>query len=179
MKENDLGKLTSEELISNISPSSPVVKELVRRGVFKNKNHVGNLGEYYAVKFYNKTDNKIYIKTKDLPNLTIASQNTKNVNALGINGKKYNIKCITSSTGTTGSFWKPKSIDKNEKIFDYLVIVTLDSSWQVDRILELTWEDFMKNKKFNSRMENYAVSVTNKLINKFTIIYKKSKAQIV
>ena len=60
MKENDLGKLTSEELISNISPSSPVVKELVRRGVFKNKNHVGNLGEYYAVKFYNKTDNKIY-----------------------------------------------------------------------------------------------------------------------
>ena len=40
-------------------------------------------------------------------------------------------------------------------------------------ILELTWDDFFKFKKFNKRMNNYNISVTNKLIEEVKIVYGK------
>ena len=40
-------------------------------------------------------------------------------------------------------------------------------------ILELTWEDFFKHKKFNKRMNNYNISLINKLIDAVKIVYEK------
>jgi hypothetical protein len=40
-------------------------------------------------------------------------------------------------------------------------------------ILELTWEDFFKHKKYNKRMNNYNISLTNKLIDAVKIVYEK------
>jgi len=53
-----------------ISPSSDVVKELKNRKIIRTKNIVGEIGEYYAIKFYNKL--------KNLPNLTLAPPGVKN-----------------------------------------------------------------------------------------------------
>ena len=113
MSSNNLNHLTVEELVKLISPSSEVMKELKKRNVLRTKNIVGELGEYYAVKFYNKVDTKIYKISKKLPNLTMAGETTKNVDALSRDGKIYSIKCVSSSNGTTGSFWDPESIRQN------------------------------------------------------------------
>ena len=169
----DLKNLSVEELLKLISPSSDVIQELRARDVLRTKNIVGEAGEYYAIKFYNKVDTKFYEVSKKLPNLTLAGKTTKNVDALSRDGKIYSIKCVSSSNGTTGSFWNPDGIRNNEKTFDYLVIVILDEEYGVDKILELSWEDFMKYKSFNKRMNNFNISVTKKLTDKFKVIYKK------
>ena len=169
----DLKNLSVEELLKLISPSSDVIQELRARDVLRTKNIVGEAGEYYAIKFYNKVDTKLYKVIKQLPNLTLAGKTTKNVDALSRDGKIYSIKCVSSSNGTTGSFWNPDGIRNNEKTFDYLVIVILDEEYGVDKILELSWEDFMKYKSFNKRMNNFNISVTKKLTDKFKIIFKK------
>lgn len=171
--KEDLEKLSVEELAFFLSPSSDVVKELKSRGVLRTKNIVGELGEYYAIKLYNKIDNNFFEYAKKLPNLLLASETTKNVDALSREGKIYSIKCISSSKGTTGSFWDPESIKANNKTFDYLIIVILDQRFDVDKILELSWDDFYLYKKFNKRMNNFNISVTKKIIEKFTVISKK------
>ena len=166
--------LTVNELVKQLSPSSPVVEELTRRGVIRNRNYTGNIGEYFAIQFFNNIDTEIYTKTKDLPKLFKSDENSQDIDAKDENGKEYSIKTITKPTGTTGSFWNPESIENNEAKFSYLLIVILDKGFQVDKILELTWENFMKNKKYNKRMRNYNISVTNKLVEEFKIIFKKN-----
>ena len=41
-------------------------------------------------------------------------------------------------------------------------------------ILELTWDDFFEYKKFNKRMNNFNISLTNKLINSVKLIYENN-----
>jgi len=162
---SDLKNLSDEALMQLISPSSDVVKELKNRKIIRTKNIVGEIGEYYAIKFYNKL--------KNLPNLTLAPPGVKNIDALSIDGEIYSIKCISSLSGTTGSFWDPESIEKNNQKFHFLIIVILDENYGVEKILELTWEDFMKYKKYNKRMNNYNISITKTIINQVKIIYEK------
>ena len=139
-----------------------------RREVLRTKNIVGELGEYYAVDFY--------VNNSRLPNLSIAPPGVQNVDALSRNGEMYSIKAVTSRNGTTGSFWDPDSINKNEKKFQYLLIVILDDAYSLDMIIELTWEDFFEHKKYNKRMNNFNISLTKKLISSVKIVYEKEHA---
>ena len=157
--------LSVSELAKFVSPSSPAHTELKRRGILRTKNVAGDLGEHYAIEHY--TNNS------KLPSLSIVPVTVKNVDALSRNGETYNIKTVSSRKGTTGSFWDQESIKKNEKKFDYLLIVILDQSFSLDMILELSWEDFIKHKKFNKRMNNYNISITNTLIDEVKIVYEK------
>ena len=97
----------------------------------------------------------------------------KNIDVLSRKGERYSIKTITSRKGTTGSFWNPDSIMNNNKTFEYLIICVLDGNYNLDLILELTWEQFIEFKRFNKRMNNFQVGVTKKLIDSVTIIYEK------
>jgi len=55
---------STEELAKLISPSSEAYIELVNRGVLRTKNVVGELGEYFAVNYFNNNPK--------LPNLSFA-----------------------------------------------------------------------------------------------------------
>ena len=105
-------KLNINELAKLISPSSDAFIELKERGVLRTKNVVGELGEFYAVDFFNNNSK--------LPNLSFAPPGVQNIEALSRNGEIYSIKTVSSRSGTTGSFWDPDSIRRNEKKFDYL-----------------------------------------------------------
>ena len=131
----------------------------------RTRNIVGELGEHYAIEHYTKNSK--------LPSLSIAPVTVKNIDALSRNGEIYSIKTVSSRSGTTGSFWDPESIEKNEKKFDYLLIVIIDQSYALDMILELSWEDFFKYKRFNKRMNNYNISLTNTLINEVNVVYER------
>ena len=163
----NLQNLKVIELAKLISPSSAAYRELKKRNVLRTKNVVGELGEYYAIDFYNKTSN--------LPNLSLAPKGVKNIDALSRDGEIYSIKTVTSRKGTSGSFWDPQSIDNNEQKFKYLLIIILNDEYSLDMILELTWEDFFKYKKFNKRMNNYNISLTNILINSVKVIFQNNK----
>ena len=130
----NLEKLSTSELAKLISPESEAYIELKKRGILRTKNVVGELGEHYAVDFFNNNGK--------LPNLSFAPPGVQNIDALSRNGEIYSIKGVSSRKGTTGSFWNPESIDKNEKKFDYLLIVILSDKYSLDMILELTWDEF-------------------------------------
>ena len=161
----DLEKLTVEELVRLISPNSDIHKELRKREVIRTKNITGELGEYYVVQYYNNTPGQ--------SNLFLPGPGVKNIDVLNRNGDRCSIKTISGKNRTTGSFWNPDSIKNNEKTFEYLIICILDDYYSLNMILELTWNDFIKFKKFNKRMNNFQVSVTQKLIDEVKIVYKK------
>ena len=161
----DLEKLTVEELVRLISPNSDVHKELRRREVIRTKNITGELGEYYVVQYYNNTPGQ--------SNLFLPPPGVKNIDVMNRNGDRCSIKTISGNNRTTGSFWDPDSIKSNQKTFEYLIICIINDYYYLDMILELTWNDFFKFKKYNKRMRNYQISVTKELIDEVTIVYKK------
>ena len=69
----DLKKLTVEELARLISPGSDVHNELRRRNVLRTKNTTGELGEYFAVEYFNNTPK--------LPTLILPPPGVQNVDA--------------------------------------------------------------------------------------------------
>lgn len=158
-------KLSVSELVKKISPSSDAFIELKQRGVLRTKNVVGELGEYYAVDFYSNNPR--------LPNLSFAPPGVQNIDALSRKGELYSIKAVSSRSGTTGSFWDPESIERNEQKFHFLLIVILANDYSLDMILELTWDDFFQYKRFNARMNNYNISLTQTLLRSVRVVYEK------
>ena len=81
MVETDYKSLSIDELVKQISPSSPVIEELTKRGVIRNRNYTGNIGEYFAIDFFNNFNSEIYTKTKDLPKLFRSDENSQDIDA--------------------------------------------------------------------------------------------------
>jgi len=88
----DFSRLNDTELIG---AHSDIIRLLKERGIIHSKNVIGDLGEYLAIKYYCDTPN--------LPKLQPAPPNTKNVDAISINGDRYNIKATAGRV--TSAFW--------------------------------------------------------------------------
>lgn len=160
----DFSKFQGVELIQ-------IYGELLSRmredGLIRSKNVTGDLGEYIVVDFYNRT--------KGLPKLQFAPPSTKNIDAISVKGERYSIKCIT--TNTTGAFYgikKDAEFNSLKPLFEYVVIIKLDELYQPKLIIELSWEKFLKHKRWHSRVGAYNLVVTNSLIEDAQIIFKKS-----
>jgi len=146
---------------------SQTTKELKKREIVRTKNITGELGEYIAVDFYRKTTS--------LPNLQFAPPSTENIDAISTKGERYSIKTITNN-GATGVFYGLPALGSDEKSiqkFEYVIIVKLTDNFELERILELTWDEFLIQKKWHSRMTAWNLSYSNKLINCVKTIYSK------
>ena len=106
-----------------------------------------------------------YSITPGLPKLRRAPAGTKNVDALSSRGDRYSIKTVTSKT--TGSFYdlEPKgSTLRDTPVFEYLVVAVLDDYYQLVKLLEFDWNKFIKHKSWNSRMKNWNLILTQKVV---------------
>lgn len=151
----DLEKLSNRQIIECYSQ---ITKELKKRGIVRTKNITGELGEYITVDFYRQTPT--------LPNLQFAPPSTENIDAISTKGERYSIKTITNN-GATGVFYGLPPFGSDEKPiqkFEYVIIVKLTDDFELERILELRWEEFLINKKWHSRMQAWNLSYSNKLI---------------
>jgi hypothetical protein len=158
----DLDKISNEELLKMYGD---IIKELKERKIIRSKNIVGDLGEYFAKSYYNST--------KGLPTLLLTDKSTANIDAVSNKGERYSIKTVTSKT--TGSFWGV-SKEKNKKIFEYLIIVCLTDEYELDRIIEIDWDNFYKHIVFNKRMNNAChITITKSLIDDSKIIFDRNK----
>ena len=159
----DLEEKSNEEVIRLYSA---VIKELKRREIIRTNNVVGELGEYLAINYYNKTPG--------LPNLSWAPVGTENIDAISRKGERYSIK--STSGNTTGVFYglEPKgSPVPDEKRFEYVVICKLDDDYELEMILELDWDTFLDNKRWHSRMSAWNLTLTHKLQEQAKVIYKR------
>ena len=162
MEENKLDKLDSEELWLLHADAK---QELKRRGLIRTSNIVGERGEFLAIETYNATPG--------LPNLQAAPEGTQNVDALSRKGERYSIKTITEPGSTTSVFYgvgEKDEVSLPEKKFEFVIIVQLFKNYRPKRVLELSWEQFLKFKRWHSTMRAWNLSVTRILLNEARIV---------
>lgn len=136
---------------------SDLIKELKQRKIIRTSNVLGDLGEYLAIDFYSSNP--------DLPNLKAASICAKNIDATSEVNGRYSIKsCRTKTTGIFYGLQPEGSKEPDEKTFDYVIICTFNNNFELQHILELTWDKFLLHKHWHKRMNAW-----NLLLNKKTI----------
>lgn len=142
--------------------------ELKRRKIIRSKNVIGDLGEYTAIAHYKNTSS--------LPTLSEAPLNTKAFDAVSKNGKRYSIK---TTTGTiTGCFFGLSAAEQKQHIkptFDFVVIVKFDNNYNLEFIVEITWEQFLVYKRWLPTQNAYNLSLNRELMSNAKIIYRREK----
>ena len=151
----DFRNLPTEQII-NLYPA--ILKELKARGVITTNNLIGEVGEYLAIETYNKQGN--------FPTLQKATVSTRNIDAISNKGERYSIKSASGSA--TGVFHSLSG----EKDFEYLVIVIFDKDYQLLKILEFSWDEFLKIRKLKKPENKYNVPLTKKTIDSGILIYE-------
>lgn len=160
---DDLREKSTEEIIQMYSMT---IKELKRREIIRTNNVIGDLGEYLAIEYYNKTPG--------LPNLIPAPVGTENIDAISRKGDRYTIK--STSSRTTGVFYgleaKGSEIP-DEKKFEYVIVCKFNDNYELKTILEMDWDSFIQNKKWHRRMMAWNLALTKKLQGQCKVIYDR------
>jgi len=148
-----LKKLNITELIEAYSQIISLLKE---RKVIRTKNLIGDLAEYLIINHYNNT--------AGLSNLQAAPAGTQNVDALSRQGARYSIKATTGNlTGVFYGLNSPQSTEKEIQKFEFIIVACFDENYNLVRIIELTWEQFLKNKRWHKTMNAWNISITSTL----------------
>ena len=169
MKKVNTDELNNEELWLGYGD---IQQELKKRNLVRTNNIVGERGEFLAIETYNSISG--------LPNLQAALGGTQNVDALSRKGERYSIKTISEPGNTTGVFYGLGDGEKDDNIapdkkFEYVIIVQIFKDYRPKRILEITWEQFLKFKKWHSTMRAWNLSVTKNLLVEAKIILDNTK----
>lgn len=157
----DLEKLSIEELVHLYSA---IIKTAKKRGIIRTKNFIGEIGEALVIEYYNKCP--------QLPNLAPAPVGTENIDAISRNGERYSIKTVSGNV--TGVFYGLQPIGSkipDVQKFEYVVICAFNDDYELKGIYELTWKDFLKHKKWHSRMTAWNLSLNKNVIEDAKIIF--------
>lgn len=150
----DLTAFSNEDIIDFYSDA---IKELKRREIIRTKNVLGDLAEFLAIDFYHKNTN--------LPNLQAAPVGTQNVDAISRAGDRYSIKATTGSVTGIFTGLEPKgSTQQDKQKFEYVLICKFDDNYKLKAIYELTWDVFIKHKKWHSTMKAWNISLSREVI---------------
>ena len=163
----DLTKWTTDELIDLYAGIPDALKE---RGVIRTNNFLGDLGEYIAIQHYNTTPG--------LPKLQAAPPGTQNVDAMSRNGERYSIKATRrNGTGVFYGLGDPASQQIDKQKFEYVIIVQFFDNFRVRKILELTWDQFLKHKRWHSRMRAWNLGISKALIADSKVLVNNDNAE--
>jgi hypothetical protein len=130
---------------------------LKERGLVRTRNIIGERGEFLAIETYNKTSG--------LPKLQAAPEGTQNIDAISRKGDRYSIKTISAPGVTTGVFYgfEEPGAPQADKKFEYIIIVVVDGNLDLLKMLELTYEQFLKFRKWHKTMRAWNLSLTRQL----------------
>lgn len=157
----EVENLSTTELLSLYSN---ILKQLKNRDVIRSKNLLGDLGEYLAIEYYCNTSN--------LPKLQSAPIGTKNIDAISVRGERYTIKSTSGRlTGVFRDLNTPESNQKDEKKFEYVIIVIFNDDFELDKIIEINWNQFLHYKKWHSTVRAWNIPITKTLISNSKIIF--------
>jgi hypothetical protein len=132
--------------------------KLKERKLVRTRNIVGERGEFIAIKTYNDTSG--------LPKLQAAPEGTQNVDALSRKGERYSVKTISEPGNLTGVFYGcgEQGGVIPEKKFEYVIIVVINKYYKPKLILELTWNQFLKFRRWHKTMRAWNLNLTKGLI---------------
>lgn len=159
----NLNELNTTELIQAYSG---IIKQLKKRGVIRTKNLLGDLGEYLAIEHFNNT--------AGMSNLQAAPAGTQNIDAISRNGERYSIKATTGNlTGVFYGLEPPESTIPDKQKFEFVLIVKFDNDYQLEKIIQLDWNLFIKYKRWHKTMTAWNISITKALIEESEILFEK------
>lgn len=159
----DLAVLSTAEIVSLYCDT---IKELKARSVIRTNNVIGDLGEYLAIEYYNNT--------AGLPTLAAAPIGTENIDAISRKGDRYSIK--STSRNVTGVFYglEPNgSSVKDKQKFEYVIICKFSDDYELEEILEMDWDTFLRHKRWNSRIKAWNLSLTKEVCADCKVVFKK------
>jgi hypothetical protein len=126
-----------------------VEKEMASRNLSLD---VGEIGEQFAINYFNST--------RSHPNLIEAPKGAKNVDALSRDGERYSIKTRMKAK-KTGTIY-PDNKNPDKQLFEHLLVVSLDPSYQLASIYSFTWVQFLEARAWDKRMSAWYVPISNK-----------------
>jgi hypothetical protein len=138
-----------------------IEQEMRTRGISVS---VGDIGEVLAINFYNSTPG--------LSNLNPALHGTKNVDALSRNGDRYSIKTILKAK-KTGTVY-PDTENPDHQLFEYLLVVKLAQDYSLEALYQFTWEQFVKVRAWDRRMNAWYVPVSKSRLSVGHCLYNKT-----
>ena len=159
----NLNELNTTELIQAYSG---IIKQLKKRGVIRTKNLLGDLGEYLAIEHFNKT--------AGMSNLQAAPAGTQNIDAISRNGDRYSIKATTGNL--TGVFYGLEPLNSelpDKQKFEFVLVVKFDADYQLEKIIQLDWNLFLKYKRWHKTMNAWNISITKALTEEAEVLYGK------
>ncbi len=157
----NLSKLQNIDIINLYSE---IITELKKRKIIRTKNLLGDLGEYLAIDYYHNTPG--------LDNLQAAPAGTQNVDALGRKGERYSIK--STSGKLTGVFYGLNDPDVHEveiQKFEFVIVVIFTDEFKLNKIVEITWSQFLKLKRWHKTMRGWNLPINKNLLAEGKIIY--------
>ncbi len=157
----NLNELNETELIQAYSG---IIKQLKKRGVIRTKNFLGDLGEYLAIEHFNRTPG--------MSNLQAAPAGTQNIDAISRNGERYSIKSTTGNlTGVFYGLEPLNSTNTDKQKFEFVLIVKFDNDYQLEKIIQLDWDMFLKYKRWHKTMNAWNISITKSLLDEAEVLY--------
>jgi hypothetical protein len=123
---------------------------------------VGGVGEQLVIEHFRKTPG--------LPKLQPSERGTKNMDASSRDGERYSIKTICHAK-KTGTIYQPKQ-DNNKQLFEYLLIAKLAEDWSLESIHQLGWNDFVKVRLWDKRMNAWYVGISKRTLGAAQLIYQ-------
>ncbi|MEH7033461.1 hypothetical protein V7054_14800 [Priestia megaterium] len=131
--------------------------ELKSRRIIKTKNTIGDIGEWFALLFYNED-----LKLSNLQEMPIGN---KYFDAKSEDGKRYTIKTTTTkATGVFNGLNEPNFELPEEQRFEYVIIVVLNPDCLLPQeVYEVSWKDFLIHRKWNGSKKAWNLSLTKRL----------------
>lgn len=145
----DIKTLSDDELLSL---RGEVEAEMRIRGISLS---VGDIGEALAINYFNSTSG--------LPTLKAAPVGTKNIDAISRDGDRYSIK-TRQKAKKTGTIY-PDDSNSDKQLFEYILLVKIDESYQLVTIHQFTWEQFTELRAWDKRMSAWYIPCSKKTLN--------------
>ena len=127
--------------------------------------NVGMLGEKLCISYFNSKPG--------LTNLLQAPPGAKNVDALSRDGDRYSIKTFKKAK-KTGTIY-PDDRNHDKQLFEYLVAVHLNQDYELSAIYRYTWDEFLKVRAWDRRMNAWYVPLSSKKLKLAEMIFQEEQ----
>lgn len=154
--------LKSLDDIGLLELRTAVDREARHRGLSFN---VGEIGEKLAI--------ALFKERPDLPVLAPAPRGTKNIDAISRDGNRYSIKTLQRAK-KTGTIY-PDPVDKERRLFEFILVVLVDDEFSLERIIELDWEQFCTVRSWDVRMNAWYIARSHRALSVGRQIYPKTE----
>jgi hypothetical protein len=133
-----------------------ILAAMRHREIIRTKNVVGDLGERYAM--------NAYAHHGPRGGLSLRPTNSTDIDALDAASARYAIKAASLGSTRTSTFHFGQDRAQADAVFDYVVVVRLNDYFQVDSVIEFTWEKFWQCKAWSKRQHAWFLPLTQKVL---------------